>query len=305
ATCSGKSALAMQLAEESGASIICCDSMQVYRGLDIGTAKADAAEQARVPHALLDCCDLPDAFSAARWAKQARTFICEENTRGRMPLIVGGTGLYLRALCEGLAEIPAENPRVRAQLQQQCVDSGIEALHTQLAEVDAATAARLPAGDTQRILRALSVFLSSGRPLSAWLADAKPQMAVNIPVFVLDVPREVLRERIAGRFQRMLAAGWLSEACWLDGLQLVDTHSALRAVGYRQLLAHIHGDCSLAEATEQGITATRHYAKRQRTWFAHQTPDAVRGDGEMLMLLIRVLLNRAVSNRKSSVNGCV
>ncbi len=292
ATCSGKSALAMRLAEESGASIVCCDSMQVYRGLDIGTAKPDAAERARVPHALLDCCDLPDAFSAARWAQQASTFIGEENACGRMPLIVGGTGLYLRALCEGLADIPAENPAVRAQLQQQCADSGSEALHAQLSKVDAPTAARLHASDTQRIVRALSVFLSSGRPLSAWLADATPQTAVNIPVFVLDVARELLRERIAGRFQAMLDAGWLDEVRWLDALQLADTHPALRAVGYRQLQAHVRGDCSLAEAMAQGITATRQYAKRQRTWFAHQTPDALCGDAETLLPPICAALNR-------------
>jgi len=128
--------------------------------------------------------------------------------------------------------------------------------------------------------------------LSAWLADAKPQAAVDIPVFVLDVGRDLLRERIAGRFQTMLDADWLDEVRWLDALQLADRHPALRAVGYRQLQAHVHGDCSLAEATAQGITATRQYAKRQRTWFAHQTPDALCGDAETLFPLIRAALNR-------------
>ncbi|MDX8392411.1 MAG: tRNA (adenosine(37)-N6)-dimethylallyltransferase MiaA [Mariprofundaceae bacterium] len=292
ATCSGKSTLAMRLAAQSGVAVVCCDSMQVYRGLDIGTAKADAAEQARIPHAMLDCCDLPAIFSAARWAKEAGAFIATENMHGRVPLIVGGTGLYLRALCEGLADIPEEDPQIRAQLQQQCAECGIESLHAQLAEVDAATGARLHASDTQRILRALAVFLSSGRPLSVWLAEATVKTAVKIPVFVLAAAREVLRERISARFHAMLAAGWLDEVRWLDECQLVATHPAMRAVGYRQLQAYLHDDCSLAEATDQGITATRHYAKRQRTWFTHQTSDAIHGDADDLASLIRPRLNR-------------
>jgi len=286
ATCSGKSSLAMNVAAESGVLIVCCDSMQVYRGLDIGTAKANAAERACVRHAMLDCCDLPDVFSAARWAAAAAVCIREENNAGRTPLIVGGSGLYLKALCEGFADIPPEEPQVRADLQQRCDVQGIEALHAQLADVDVLTAERLSPRDTQRILRALSVFLSSGRPLSAWLAEATPNVPVDVPVFVLDMVRDALREKIAGRFQSMLDAGWLDEVHWLNDLHLADTHPVLRAVGYRQLQAYVHGDCSLAEATAKGITATRHYAKRQRTWFSHQTADAVCGDAVMLLPLI-------------------
>jgi len=292
ATCSGKSSLAMKIAGEIGVSIVCCDSMQVYRGLDIGTAKANAAERAAVRHLMLDCCDLPDVFSAARWAKEAAACIREENMAGRRPLIVGGTGLYLKALCEGFADIPAEKTQVRADLQQRCDAQGIEVLHAQLADVDAETAARLNPNDTQRILRALSVFLSSGKPLSAWFSEAAPKIAVDIPVFVLNTERDALRDKIAERFHAMLNAGWLDEVDWLNRLHLSDTHPALRAVGYRQLQTYVRGDCTLDEATTKGITATRHYAKRQRTWFSHQTANAVCGDAASLMPLIATALTK-------------
>ena len=289
-TASGKSALAMRLARETGASIVCCDSMQVYRGLDIGTAKPTPAEQAEVRHAMLDCCVLPEVFSAARWAEGATVFIQAENRAGRTPLIVGGTGLYLRALAEGLAGIPAEKPEVRQALQAQCAAEGIEALHAELMRVDAATASRLHAADTQRILRALAVYRSSGRPLSHWLNEERTIPAHDIPVFVLDLDRQILAERIEERFSTMLDAGWLDEVRRLAGLGLPDTHPAMRAVGYRQLLAHLRGACSLEEALEKGVTATRRYAKRQRTWFLHQTPEAVHGDAEALVGALRAAL---------------
>jgi len=292
ATGSGKSALALPLAEAAGTCIVCCDSMQVYRKLDIGTAKAGPDEQARVPHFMLDCCDLfdsngrSDAFSAARWAAEAALLIRQENAAGRVPLIVGGTGLYLKALTEGLADIPAVLPEVRDALEARLNLEGVQAMHAELMQLDAATASRLHATDTQRIMRALSVYHSSGRALSAWISEAPVAPPCEIPVFVLDVPREELRSRIAQRFEAMLAAGWLDEARWLDGLGLPDTHPAIRAVGYRQLIAHLHGECDLAQAVRDGITATRHYAKRQVTWFAHQSRDAVHGDALTLGSLI-------------------
>jgi len=285
-TGSGKSGMALPLCEAAGAAIVCCDSMQVYRHLDIGTAKASREDQARVPHALLDCCELPDAFSAARWAAMAADAIRSENDAGRVPLIVGGTGLYLRALVEGFSDIPPEKPGVREGLFRRLEAEGIEALHAELGAVDAKTAERLHATDTQRILRALAVYHSSGRALSEWLSRGPQAMPGNIPVFVLEVPRERLRERIAGRFHAMLGNGWLDEVHWLDDLHLPGTHPAMRAVGYRQLLAHVRGESSLEKAASEGITATRHYAKRQVTWFSNQTPDAVRGDADRLAPLI-------------------
>lgn len=291
ATGSGKSSLALPLAGAAGASIVCCDSMQVYTGLDIGTAKANADEQARVPHFLLDCCALPEVFSAARWAAEAERVIRSENRAGRVPLIVGGTGLYLRALTDGLADIPAVNPEVRDHLEQRLLAEGVQAMHAELLRVDERTAQRLPAGDTQRIMRALSVYHSSGKALSDWISEAPPAPQTEIAIFVLDVPRAVLRQRIAERFDAMLAAGWLDEVRQLAGLKLADTHPAIRAVGYRQLLAHVRGECTLPQAVADGITATRHYAKRQVTWFAHQTSDAVHGDAATLSPLLAQALS--------------
>jgi tRNA dimethylallyltransferase len=178
-TGAGKSTLALALARETGATIICCDSMQVYRGLDIGTAKPSREERDTVPHALVDCCTLPDVFSAARWAASARAVIEGENAAGRTPLIVGGTGLYLRALIEPLADIPPEAPQVRARLQARLDAGGVEALHAELARVDEITARRLHPADTQRIMRALAVHASTGRPLSAWLRRAGANPAAS------------------------------------------------------------------------------------------------------------------------------
>ena len=293
ATGTGKSALAMKLAIASGSSIISCDSMQVYRGLDIGTAKPTPAERGQVPHFLIDCCDLPDIYSAARWAAEARQVIEAENRRQRRPLIVGGTGLYLRALLEGFAEIPPESPEVRQAFEQLQRHSGTAVLYQMLQERDAETAARLAPGDTQRIMRALCVQESSGRPLSLWQRQQPDQPEVVCPVFILEVERGLLRQRLAERFQAMLAAGWLEEVGWLAGMQLPETHPAMRACGYRQLLEHVSGKVNLEQAVSDGITATRRYAKRQVTWFAHQTPDAERGDDNKLEIKILEALQYA------------
>ncbi len=283
ATGTGKSQLAMTLAAASGSCIVSCDSMQVYAGLDIGTAKPSPQEQQRLKHHLIDCCNLPDQYSAARWAAQAREVIATENARGVTPLIVGGTGLYLRALLEGFADIPAEKPEVREYLEGLQQEHGTPYLHQRLCVCDPAMAAKLKQTDTQRVMRALGVYESSGRPLSAWQADgerlAEP---MDCPVFVLEVEREVLRHGLAERFQAMMAAGWMDEARWLDGLNLPDMHPASRAVGYRQLLDYLHGALSLNEAVEKGITATRKYAKRQVTWFKYQQPGAIFGRAEYL-----------------------
>ncbi|MDX8408383.1 MAG: tRNA (adenosine(37)-N6)-dimethylallyltransferase MiaA [Mariprofundaceae bacterium] len=283
ATGTGKSKLAMHLAAEYGTSIICCDSMQVYRGLDIGTAKPTPEERRQIPHFLVDCCELPDQYSAARWAAAAGQAIASENKQGRTPLVVGGTGLYLRALLQGFADIPAEKPGVRENFETLQRRHGTPYLHDLLSRHDPVMAARLKANDTQRIMRALCVFESSGKPLSAWQAEGKrTSVDIDCRVFVLQLGREMLRTRIAGRFQSMLEAGWLDEVRWLDGLQLPDSHPACRSVGYRQLLDHLHGALSLDEAVQRGITATRKYAKRQVTWFRHQQPDALFGDAELL-----------------------
>jgi len=290
ATGVGKSALAMGVAEATGASIICCDSMQLYRGLDIGTAKPTLAERQWVRHYLVDCCELPDLYSAARWADEVRAVIRAENARGRIPLIVGGTGLYLRALTEGFAEIPPEKADVRQRFEWLQQEAGTAALYQQLQHKDAEMAARLKPADTQRIMRALCVCESTGIPLSRWQQQGRDIPPIDCPLFVLDMERALLRRRLADRFHAMIAAGWLDEVRWLADLQVPDTHPAMRAVGYRQLLAHLRGELSLEQAIADGITTTRRYAKRQMTWFHNQTPDAVHGDAAALEPLLRAQL---------------
>jgi len=306
ATGTGKSALAQALAEDSGCMIICCDSMQVYRGLDIGTAKLTGVELAAAAHAMLNCCDLPDQYSAARWAREARHCIRLQNEQGKTPLIVGGTGLYLRALLEGFADIPAENSTVRARFEALQQEAGTAVLYQLLEHKDPPMAAMLKPGDSQRIMRALCVNESTGIPLSAWQQRPASVELVDCPIFVLDVAREPLRQRIAERFHAMMAQGWLDETHWLASLSLPDMHTVVRAVGYRQLLNHIRGVCSLDEAVQQGITATRRYAKRQVTWFAHQTADATHADAAALAPLLKQALDgrrRMAEDRWQKTDG--
>jgi len=299
ATGTGKSALAMKLAMDEGVTLISCDSMQVYRKLDIGTAKASKAEQAQVPHALIDCADITETWDAQIWADAARQIIQQENERGQVPIIVGGTGMYLKALLHGFAKVPAEKEGVRDVYEGIQKERGTVYLHEQLQKVDAALAQRLAKHDTQRIIRGLSVFESTGVPLSVWhKKQAQSQQGaehcLHCPVFVLDVEREKLRARIAERFQWMMDVGWLDESKWLGEQKIADTHPVMRAVGYRQLLDHLQGDCSLAQAVTDGITATRRYAKRQRTWFRNQTPDAVKGEHDKISTLVRKELLRSL-----------
>jgi len=295
ATGSGKSALAMALASSDDTCLISCDSVQVYRGLDIGTAKPTKTEQQQVRHALIDCADISEIWSAQTWVDAARLVIQQENEQGKVPIIVGGTGMYLKALLEGFAQVPAEKEGVREQFEAIQHKKGTPYLHAQLKLVDEALANRLEPQDSQRIIRGLSVFESTGISLSTWhqnqdKAKNKAKNSIHCPVFVLDVERERLRERIAVRFHQMMEQGWLAETQWLQAQRVPDTHPVMRAVGYRQLLNHLEGKCDLNEAVRDGITATRRYAKRQRTWFSNQTPNAVRGDATFLLEKIRECL---------------
>jgi len=301
ATGTGKSDLAMKVARTARTSLICCDSMQLYRGLDIGTAKPTEEERAEIPHYLVDCCDFPDMYSAARWADEARDVIAAENKLGRVPLIVGGTGLYLKALTKGFADIPPEKPEVRERLESVLASEGTSELYKILQVTDPDMAARLKEGDTQRIMRALAVCESSGKALSVWQKQAADIPAIDCPVFVLDVARDVLRPRLADRCHAMMDAGWLDETRWLHDQNLPNTHPAMRAVGYRQLLDHLHGESSatktdLEKAVTDSITATRRYAKRQVTWFNHQTAHATHGNSETLEKLLMQRLNEVLKD---------
>ncbi len=266
-TASGKSALALAIAERIGGEIVSCDSMQIYTGCDIVTAKATAAERAQVPHHLLDIARPDEPFSAATWAERARTAIEGIEARGRVPIICGGTGFYLRALLEpaSLAAAPPDFA-LRARLEADLARVGNEAMHARLAGVDAQAAARLHPNDTHRTLRALEVALSPPAPAPAQSeAASRPAR-----IFALAWPRELLNARIHARVEAMLHDGALEETRAL--LEQYGLNApALGGVGYKQLVAYLRGEMSLAGAVELWQTATRQYAKRQGTWFRGQT----------------------------------
>jgi len=282
ATGTGKSALALRWAERTGNCIISCDSMQVYRGLNIGTAKATADEQARVRHALIDVIDLPYLFSAAQWADAARYCIAEENNAGRVPIICGGTGFYLRTLLSGIASIPNVEDDIRQRLNQRLHTEGHAALFAYLQQVDTVTAGLLSQGDSQRVLRALSVFEATGIPLSIWQQQSPTIPTLHCPLLWLQKPRPQLRDDVAVRFHQMMAVGWLDEVQYLKATGCDSSHPAMRAVGYRQLLEYLAGSYDKNTAIQQGITATRRYAKRQETWFRHQLHADVAGTAAII-----------------------
>jgi tRNA dimethylallyltransferase len=272
-TASGKTAAALALAAaleaRGGAEIISVDSALVYRGMDIGTAKPSREELAQTPHHLIDILDPLQSYSAAEFARDAGRLIDEIRARGKTPLLVGGTMLYLKALREGLSEMPPADPVVRAELQQQALAQGWPALHARLATVDPQTAHRLAPHDSQRIGRALEVWALTGRPLSAFHQNA-PIVQPGRDIVVLSLEPENrgwLHERIAHRFDAMLAAGFLDEVRRLRAR--ADLHPELpsmRCVGYRQAWQGLQEGWSDSEIRERGIFATRQLAKRQLTW---------------------------------------
>jgi len=269
-TASGKSALALQLAEQLGGEILCCDSMQVYRGMDIGTAKATPRERAAVPHHLIDLVS-PDAqFHAAAWAEAAQTVIRDAARRERLPIIVGGTGLYYRALVRGLFEAPKSDPHIRARHQNEAVEQGIPALHKRLGEIDPEAAARILPGDLVRISRALEVFEQTGATISE-LRRQQPVSSAPLRVFsvLLEFDLDVLRVRIAARVDHMMSAGFLDEVRGLRAAGFASARS-LQALGYKQLGLHLDGGLSLEAAVTETKSATAAYARRQRTWFRRE-----------------------------------
>ncbi len=272
-TASGKSALALAAAARWPVEIVSVDSAQVYRGLDIGTAKPSAAERAAVPHHLIDILDAGEAYSAARFVTDARRLIGEINARGRTALLVGGTMLYFKALIDGLDAMPAADPAVRAALDARAAAEGWPALHAELARIDPVTAARLPCSDAQRIQRALEVWMVSGQPLSSFHRSNRSS-GLTLPLLALEpVSRAWLHQRIAQRFDAMLDQGLVAEVEALRARgDLRPELPALRCVGYRQTWAALDAAgpaldaAALATLREQGIAATRQLAKRQLTW---------------------------------------
>ena len=273
-TASGKTALALDWAERFGGEIVSVDSALVYRRLDIGSAKPTPAEQARVPHHLIDLREPWQPYSAAEFERDARRAVEDIVSRGRLPILAGGTGLYFHALLHGLSPMPEADADMRLRLESEAQERGWVALHAELAQVDPEAAARIHATDAQRIQRALEVFRLSGRTISQWRRDVRPP---RLPVRVLKLvlapaDRAELHERIARRFELMLEGGFLDEVRGLRALRELRDHPApldlpaLRAVGYRQAWEHLDGATSPAEFRDRGIYATRQLAKRQLTW---------------------------------------
>ncbi len=272
-TASGKSELGLALAERLSGEIVCCDSVQVYRGMDIGTGKPTRAEQARCPHHLLDLVDPGEPFHAAAWAGQARAAIDAIHARGRIPIIVGGTGLYFRALRGGLFDAPAPDPAIRARHKAEAAALGIPALHRRLQEIDPEAAAQIRPGDLVRTSRALEVYEQTGTAISELRRRAAPPpLPWRLFVVVLDYPLDKLRPLIHSRIERMMAAGFLAEVEALRAAGFGQTR-ALASLGYKQLGQHLDGLLTLPEAVAQTKTATSAYARRQRTWFRREPAD--------------------------------
>jgi tRNA dimethylallyltransferase len=269
-TASGKSGLALAIAQRFGGTIINADSMQVYRELRVLTARPTPQEETIAPHALYGVRAAAEPGSAGWWRVAALKAMEAARQAGRLPILCGGTGLYLAALTEGLAEIPAPGPEARVEARTLLVELGPKRLHARLASVDPITAARLRPSDAQRIARAWEVWRGTGRGLAAWQAEPVTRPAGwRFGAILLAPPRPALRAAIAARFEAMLAAGALVEVQELLALRLDPAVPAMRAQGVPELAAHLGGELSLAEATERAVLATGRYAKRQATWFRH------------------------------------
>ena len=268
-TGAGKTEWALALAETAPIEIVSVDSALVYRGLDIGTAKPARELRARVPHHLIDICEPVESYSAGRFVFDALHCIEAIHSRGRVPLLVGGTMLYLRALLRGLAPLPTAAPGLRAQLDARAARAGWPALHAELARLDPVAAGRIAPTDSQRIQRALEVCYSAGEPITELQRRTVSPLA-GWPVrywFLAPRERGALHERIARRFAAMMSAGFLDEVAGLRARgDLTARHPSMRAVGYRQLWAHLEGAFGLEEAVARAVAATRQLAKRQLTW---------------------------------------
>ena len=284
-TASGKSALAVALAERVGGAVVNADSMQVYAELSILTARPGDADLARAPHALYGHVPATEPYSVGRWLEDAGREIVAAQSAERVPIVVGGTGLYFEALLNGLSPVPPIPPAIRARWRAQAQRLGPERLHAELAGSDPAMAARLRPSDPQRLTRALEVLEATGRSLAVWQAEVgAPVVARDQALCLVLAPeRATLYARCEARFDDMLAAGALAEAEALMAQKLPPSLPAMRATGLRELMAHLRGELTLAQATEAAKAETRRYAKRQETWIKSRMAGWTRvaaGDGE-------------------------
>ena len=271
-TCSGKSALALHLARRLNATVINADSMQVYRELRVVTARPTAEEEALVPHALYGVRPASEPGSAAWWRTEALGAIAAARAAGRLPILCGGTGMYLAALTQGIADIPEPTVEARAEARALFDALGSEALHARLAALDPVTAATLRPSDGQRISRAWEVLRSTGIPLATWKSRSVPPIDAVYRLILLDPPRAALRAAIAGRFAAMLGLGAVEEVRALLALGLDPTLPAMRAHGVWELAGFLRGEMTLAEAERRAVLATGQYTKRQATWFRNRAP---------------------------------
>lgn len=268
-TASGKTAVASELVKSLSCEVISVDSAQVYKGMNIGTAKPDADTLKLVPHHLIDIIEPHESYSAAKFREDALTLMREISERGNIPLLVGGTMMYFRALIEGMNDLPEADPMVRLLIDTMADEHGWPAVHAKLAEVDPQTAARLDPNDSQRVQRALEIYHITGKPMAEWLQKPKYVYFPYTPIKISLAPgnRAVLHERIAARFDAMLEAGLVNEVKELrDEYALESSMPSMRCVGYRQTWQHLNGEFGLDELRNQGIAATRQLAKRQLTW---------------------------------------
>jgi len=274
-TASGKSALALRLAQARDGVVINTDSMQIYRDLRIITARPTPAEEALVPHRLYGSVDAAVNFSAGAYVEAAAGALAEARALGRLPIFIGGTGLYFKALTRGLSTVPPVPTEVRDAVRLRLDRDGVLALHAELARHDPAAAVRLAPADRSRIARALEVVLATGRPLADWHSETSPPLLQpdEVTAMFLAPERETLYARIDARFAAMLRAGALQEVAALAERRLDPLLPAMKAHGVPALIRHLRGELSLDEAAAIGAADTRHYAKRQFTWFRHQLPD--------------------------------
>jgi len=271
-TASGKSGLALAAAQEFGGVVINADSMQIYKELRILTARPTTEDEARAPHRLYGVLPAAELSSAAKWLELAVAEIDAAHRQGLLPIIAGGTGFYLRALMQGLSEMPAIPDDVRAEVRGTQEKLGNEAFHAELAKFDRAAADRLPPGDKQRVARAVEIYMATGRSLTEWQADAPvaPMPEATFLAIVFDPPRGDLNAASNARHDRMMAAGALDEARALGALKLNPALPAMKALGVPELLSFLADEISLDEAVEAAKQSTRQYAKRQQSWFRNQ-----------------------------------
>jgi tRNA dimethylallyltransferase len=274
-TASGKSALALELAQKTGGVVINADSMQVYRDLRIITARPTPEEEARVPHRLYGHVDAAVNFSAGSWVADAAAVLAEVRAQNRLPIIVAGSGLYFKALTRGLSAVPPIPAEIRESVRARLERDGVEALHAELAQSDPAAAERLKPRDRTRIARALEVVEATGRSLTDWHRDGLPPLLPpgEFSALFLAPERDQLYARIDARFDAMLGAGALEEVAALAARRLDPLLPAMKAHGVPALIRHLNGEITRDEAATIGRADTRHYAKRQFTWFRHQLPE--------------------------------